>query len=312
MNHSVMAGSPTMHQKIRAIGGVPTPFASVSPIVRRSNPSTPTRQNTGRPDFIGLAQCGVIQVPHVVRVPQTASYNYGPYHSTNGERRVLTDAELIYDRQYRVPEEMRGDSSGGPIRELAGSPQRGVYHWKDSSPPTEKYGTSVDGGGIMSSYYHSNPTSPVQHSMMNNGGGVGSSGGNGTINMNRAYCQQPQQSAHGGYNSGPNAGSGYGVTNPSLSPNMKKKMYNNMNVGYNGDGSGVGGGHVNDSSRPSPISRRPMSFVRALEMTDSLEMSRGANNRNNSPAGTPASGQLQVSDVGDRASVYDMNYEISV
>ena len=104
MNHSVMAGSPTMHQKIRAIGGVPTAFASVSPIVRRSNPSTPTRQNTGRPDFIGLAQCGVIQVPHAVRVPQTASYNYGPYHSANGERRLQTDAKLIplNDRQYRV------------------------------------------------------------------------------------------------------------------------------------------------------------------------------------------------------------------
>ena len=49
--------------------------------------------------------------------------------------------------------------------------------------------------------------------------------------------------------------------------------------------------------------RRPMSFVRALEMTDSMEMVATANDSRSQRPTTPTP---------DRASVYDMNYEISV
>lgn len=51
--------------------------------------------------------------------------------------------------------------------------------------------------------------------------------------------------------------------------------------------------------------RRPMSFVKALEMTDSIEKgSSGARPQRNADGSVPAS--------GERRSVYDMNYEISV
>lgn len=275
--------SPTMHQKLRAIGGVPTPFAaSASPITQRSNPPTPTQ--SGRPDFIGLPQQGgggVMSYPRPQHVPPY----YDPYVPNGEQRRILSEGELLYDRQYHGVASVSRDSSG-PIRELASSPQRGVYNWKDNSP--------TSGAG---SYFHSNPTSPIQHNMMNNGNG-----------SNRIYCH-PSAVSHVAYNPNPN----YTVSKslgPPPSPTAKKKMYG---VAVPATISGISGA-MTDGIRPSPMSRRPMSFVRALEMTDSLEMSnRGANSRN-SPAGTPKGpGQpTHVNDISDRASVYDTNYEISV
>lgn len=55
--------------------------------------------------------------------------------------------------------------------------------------------------------------------------------------------------------------------------------------------------------------RRPMSFVKALEMTDSLEKGPGPRPQRNNATGI-ADGAVTAS--GERRSVYDMNYEISV
>jgi hypothetical protein len=284
-------GSPTIHQKLRAIGGVPTPFAaSASPITQRSNPPTPTQ--SGRPDFIGLAQHGAGGgMPSYAR-PQHQPNYYDSYNVPNGEqRRILSEGELLYDRQYHSAVTNATRDSSGPIRELASSPQRGVYMWKDNSP-------TASGG----SYFHSNPTSPIQHNMMNNGNGA-----------NRMYCHPNAVVSHqshvsynpNSHNYGVPKGVG-GMGGPSISPPSMKKMYG-MSVQPTNISSNVSEQGV----RPSPISRRPMSFVRALEMTDSLEMSgRGANS---SPAGTPKGpGQMHVNDLSDRSSVYDTNYEISV
>jgi len=274
---SVNVGSPTMHQKIRAIGGVPTPFAaSASPITQRSNPPTPTQ--TGRPDFIGLVQHGGGGIQYAR--PQHQPNYYDSYNVPNGEqRRILSEGELLYDRQYHAAVPNVARESSGPIRELASSPQRGVYMWKDNSP------TSAVG-----SYFHSNPTSPIQHNMMNNGN-----------SSNRMYCH-PNAVSHVSYNPSHN-NYGMKVGAPSISPPTMKKMY-----GVTVQPATLSN-NLSDGIRPSPISRRPMSFVRALEMTDSLEM-RGANS---SPAGTPKGpGQMHVNDMSDRSSVYDTNYEISV
>lgn len=51
--------------------------------------------------------------------------------------------------------------------------------------------------------------------------------------------------------------------------------------------------------------RRPMSFVRALEMSDSMEMA-------GPPPGITEARNMQRGGTPDRSSVYDMNYEISV
>ncbi|CAG7725368.1 unnamed protein product [Allacma fusca] len=285
--------SPTLQQKIRAIGGVPTPFAaSASPMPRRSNPPTPTQ--VVRPDFIGLSHCGVSSNPHphATRVHQPSVY-YDSYNMNGEQRRFLSEGELLYDRQYHgVGMVNTPRDASGPIRELASSPQRGVYHWKDNSPTAP----AASNYAPMASYFHSNPTSPIQHNVMNN------SASNSAVN-NRVYYHHGVAS-HPGFNSSPPSNyliSKSGVGAP-VSPNMKKKYI------------ASGGGAGDEGVRPSPISRRPMSFVRALEMTDSIDMTnsnRGANR--SSPAGTPkGSSQIPVNDVSDRASVYDMNYEISV
>ena len=74
----------------------------------------------------------------------------------------------------------------------------------------------------------------------------------------------------------------------------------------------------NASTTPSENRRRPMSFVRALEMSDSLEMmpnppnKTGPNNSTVVPANSNDTRQQDDTNPNDRASVYDMNYEISV
>uniref|UniRef100_A0A0K8V967 Uncharacterized protein n=2 Tax=Bactrocera latifrons TaxID=174628 RepID=A0A0K8V967_BACLA len=104
-----------------------------------------------------------------------------------------------------------------------------------------------------------------------------------------------------------------------------------------GVGVGVGGGAgivTQLQTQPSPQVKRkqtptrPMSFVRALEMTDSMEMQtleqqqqqqqgRGVGNMPASAVGGPGAqhlvgGARTTTPTPERASVYDMNYEISV
>lgn len=300
-------GSPTaMHQKLRAIGGIPTPFAAstASPITqqRLSNPPTPTQQQQqqqGRPEFIGLSQQQHVGGPPLQQQYPSPRPMHGPpyydtYNMPNGEqRRILSEGELMYDRQYLMSHDQSGGVvGGGPIRELASSPQRGVYMWKDNSPTS----------AVAGNYFHSNPTSPIQHNLVNNGNGGG----------NRAYMHPTGGVSHmSSYNPNqqPKYGAGAGGMNQvPLSPSGgKKKMYGGMGISATVPNS------ISDGIRPSPISRRPMSFVRALEMTDSLEMSnRTPNASRSSPAGTPK-GQGHINDMtSERSSIYDTNYEISV
>ncbi|XP_011058776.1 PREDICTED: palmitoyltransferase ZDHHC5 isoform X2 [Acromyrmex echinatior] len=260
--------SPTMQQRIKAIG-VPTPLAISSPI-RRSNPGTPTQVR--RPDFIGVNEAptyyDVQQGNTGVGVPSSVITGYSP------QRRFLSESELV--RQGTDHPYSRTNNTVDNIRELAGSPQRGVYMWKDNSPGS--YPGPPPGGAVSSTahqspshrpppydYYRSNPTSPTQQSQY-------------TTNAPRAAYHP---ALRGGVPVFP-------PHQPHQSPQVKRKA-------------------TTMATPTTPTSgdarRRPMSFVRALEMTDSMEMVSVPNDPRSQRPTTPTP---------DRASVYDMNYEISV
>ncbi|XP_073984090.1 zinc finger DHHC-type containing 8 isoform X1 [Rhodnius prolixus] len=232
--------SPTMHQRIKAIG-VATPLAMSSPL-RRSNPGTPTQPR--RPDFIGVG-----------------GNNNGAYYelrATGGgegspQRRFLSEGELLRGEPQHYS---RTNNTVDNIRELAGSPQRGVYTWKDTSPNT--YNTQQ--ASRYHDHYRSNPTSPTQ----------------------RATGPPPPPVYYPPTGPPPPRGGVAVYPPPQQSPQLKRK-----NV-------------VTAPLTPQDNRRRPMSFVRALEMSDSMEMQATQDQRRGT---TPTP---------DRASVYDMNYEISV
>ena len=166
----------------------------------------------------------------------------------------------------------RSNNTVDNIRELANSPQRGVYMWKDTSP-----GYSSGGGGGGNSqhqhqdFYRSNPTSPTQQA-------------------------QPQQQASYGASSRtyhPAMRGGVPVY-PPQSPQVHRKNQLAGAVPIVG---------VSDTRR------RPMSFVRALEMSDSVEMTSTNPQQQQCTAGHSSGGRPSTP---DRISVYDLNYEISV
>ncbi|KAF6206636.1 hypothetical protein GE061_017872 [Apolygus lucorum] len=233
----VAAPSPTMHQRIKAIG-VPTPIALSSPL-RRSNPGTPTQPR--RPDFIGVTGNG-----------NGVGGTYYDFRGGGGggggeaspQRRFLSEGELLRGEPQHYG---RTNNTVDNIRELAGSPQRGVYTWKDTSPNTY----TQQGRAPSYDHFRSNPTSPTQR---------------------------------GGYYQGPPPPRGVVAVYPppQQSPQVKRK-------------------NMTTPVTPSDNRRRPMSFVRALEMSDSMEMQATAQDQRRGTTPTP-----------DRASVYDMNYEISV
>ncbi|XP_026463051.1 palmitoyltransferase ZDHHC5-like [Ctenocephalides felis] len=257
-------------QRMRALG-VATPLTLSSPM-RRSNPGTPTTPR--RPDFIGVGQQPgqMVMSQNYPHMQQQAPpyYDFPNHHQTNTgqivnrngpggspQRRFLSEGELV--RANNELSYARTNNTTDNIRELAGSPQRGVYMWKEATSPS---GTNMAYPGQAQhhqpqhknqfEYYRSNPTSPVQ--------------------------QQP--SYH------PALRGGVPVFPPS--PQVKRKP-------------GANGGAGNTNTAPTPGSRRPVSFVRALEMADSIEMADSAPSSTNNQAATD-----------NRASVYDMNYEISV
>jgi len=225
-------------------------------------------------------------------------------------RRFFSESELLYQRQFQELVSRGGrDSSGrirerdssGRIRELTSSPQRGVYQWKDNSPTALLHNPSsyLENGltGVSSAaerghpnyYHHSTPTSPVQHH-----------------GYYTDYSDYPDY-----------AGGGNSLSHcPSDVPPQ----------------------HVNVSaiSRPNQHyqqqqHQRPLGFVRALEMSESLEKSgerilrQSRQSPGELPIGVPmgkgssahqsplSSGLHKTNGSGnERASVYDMNYEISV
>lgn len=126
-----------IHKKMNFFERIPV----VACAFRRSNPSTPTQPR--RPDFIGVVyapnQSGgayyEFQPPEqgpAMRPGQTQSHaQYGG----SPQRRFMSEGELVrQEQQLSYP---RSNNTVDNIRELANSPQRGVYMWKDTSPSGE-------------------------------------------------------------------------------------------------------------------------------------------------------------------------------
>ena len=224
--------------------------------------SQPIVHQGGHPQ--GYAQSNYSQQGYI-----PVGYNQGGYGSP--QRRFLSEGELV--RQGELAAYSRANNTSDNIRELAGSPQRGVYMWKDT--PSNSYvqqqqqqqlqqPARMPGPSGSYDYYRSTPTSPTQ----------------------QLQQQQQPQFRPGHY---PPVRGGVPVLPPAQSPQLKRK---------------------NMATPTTPTScdarRRPMSFVRALEMSDSME-------NNSNTAGTPRTEHRRgTTPTPDRASVYDMNYEISV
>ncbi|ERL93279.1 hypothetical protein D910_10575, partial [Dendroctonus ponderosae] len=225
---------------------------------RRSNPSTPTQPR--RPDFIGVVYAST--------QPGAAYYEFQPSetgasvrsgqphsHGQYGgspQRRFMSEGELVrQEQQLSYP---RSNNTVDNIRELANSPQRGVYMWKDTSP------SGYPSPAQQPDFYRSNPTSPTQQQM---------------------YPPQANTRTYHPANRG-----GVPVYPPS-SPQVQRKL-------------GAGTPPTVGDNR-----RRPMSFVRALEMSDNVDLSSQTSQCSSHPITHRPS-------TPDRTSVYDMNYEISV
>lgn len=246
----------------------------------RSNPGTPTQPR--RPDFISVSssnsgghQGGGVGVYYDIPGHQRPP-NGSVLHGGSPQRRFLSEGELV--RQGAELSYARTNNTVDNIRELAGSPQRGVYMWKDTSPgyqgppcpPAAAIVTSAGPNRQTYDYYRSNPTSPTQQG-----------------NMGSGY--QPQRQANT-YHPALRGGVPVYPPNAQQSPQVRRKA-------TPGGAQGQAAPSLNTPTQ-ADARRRPMSFVRALEMSDSVEMGSGPGQQR---PGTP-----------DRTSVYDMNYEISV
>lgn len=220
--------------------------------IHRSNPSTPTQPR--RPDFIGVVYPNQPNQYYEFQSQDNPAprqmMTQGGYGSP--QRRFMSEGELVrQEAQLSYP---RSNNTVDNIRELANSPQRGVYMWKDTSPGYPPPSQHPD-------FYRSNPTSPTQQT---------------------TYTAPPTRTYH------PAMRGGVAVY-PPQSPQVHRKP-----------------GSISANTPTVPDNRRrPMSFVRALEMSDSVEMS-----SQNSQCSAHMSSQRPSTP--DRTSVYDMNYEISV
>ncbi|KAH8411375.1 hypothetical protein KR215_002954 [Drosophila sulfurigaster] len=347
------------------------------------------------------------------------------------QRRFLSEGELV--RQGTGGNELsyaRSNNTVDNIRELAGSPQRGVYMWKDTSPG---FSTAPGGnvGGVPASVSMGSSAGTLPNSSSISAGGAlqhgqyitAGAGGHPLImthsrlqdyanQQQHQQQQQQQQAAVAAAAAAAAAAASYHRSNPTSPTTMPQTsaaqtyilrygggatgasgssgsianvaVSNNSNVGNsNVNTSGgyqpqlrggvavfppnpMGGVSVSSAAgalqpQPSPqIKRkqtptRPMSFVRALEMTDSMEMqsleqqqqqqvaaaaaaaANMARNNGGLPSGVvptslaqqnaaaaaaaaavgrsaaaAAAAQNAASGTPDRASIYDMNYEISV
>lgn len=204
------------------------------------------------PAYYDVQQCNVA----------CAHSNYSP------QRRFLSESELV--RQGNEHPYSRTNNTVDNIRELAGSPQRGVYLWKDNSPgsyPASVVQPSPSQRPPPYDYYRSNPTSPTQQ----------------FANPGAPPAIVPRPAYHPAMRGGVPV---FPPQHPHQSPQVKRKTMATPTTPTSNDGR-----------------RRPMSFVRALEMTDSMEMVSAPNDSRSQRPTTPTP---------DRASVYDMNYEISV
>lgn len=244
------------------------------------------------------------------------------YPNGSPQRRFLSEGELLgrtSSNGLSIGGELtyvnRNNNTVDNIRELAGSPQRGVYNWKDNSPP-----------GQNPAMYNVLPAQQQQHQQMMANSLVM---GRPPLPSSLAQSSQQQQYLQ-------NQNMTVVTSSQSQQPIMSRQS-NVSNIINNivANSSGGGGAAYHPALRggvqvfpPAQITNaspqvkrkqtptRPISFVRALEMANSIEMT------NVQQQGQQIEQMQQVDlnksnneqQIPDRGSVYDMgvNYEISV
>lgn len=254
------------------------------------------------------------------------------YPNGSPQRRFLSEGELLSrstSNGLSIGNELsyvnRNNNTVDNIRELAGSPQRGVYNWKDNSPPGQIPNTSM-----ASAMYSVAPAQQMSQQMTNN------------MIIGRPPLPQQQQQQYL-QNMAVVTSSQQQLQNPQ----QQSRQSNVSNIINNivANSSSTGGYHpalrggvqvfppqINASPqvKRKQTPTRPISFVRALEMSNSMEMTNVQqqaqlqqqqsidqqmqqvefNKSNNEMLQQQQQQQQQT----DRGSVYDMgvNYEISV
>jgi hypothetical protein len=260
------------------------------------------------------------------------------YPNGSPQRRFLSEGELLArttSNGLSIGNELsyvnRANNTVDNIRELAGSPQRGVYNWKDNSPPGQLPPSQIPGmyavqqqqqpGQLPQQQISNNnsilmgrpplPTNTQQYLQNQN-----------QNNMNMAVVTSAQQQQQ----------------QIQQQPNMRQSNVSNIisSIAANSANASVGAYHpamrggvqvfppqINASPqvKRKQTPTRPISFVRALEMANSIEMTNVQQNQQQ-----PNDQQLELNksnenpniqhqqQIADRGSVYDMgvNYEISV
>ncbi len=296
----------------------------------------------------------------LVRQTSQQQQQLPPYHPNGSpQRRFLSEGELLGSGGNELSYAGRTNNSNTTenIRELAGSPQRGVYNWKDNSPPGYN---PQQMGGIM---FTASPAVAPNGQNNNNSNLCNNSNSNNSNLINRPTLQPTQQLTASQYH--PDYNSIYHRSNPT-SPTQLLQQVSTQPMQFNQNGSVVTTAAQQQLNQPqvtrqsnvnniinnlaksaaqqsyhpalrggiqvfppqltaaSPqIKRktptRPMSFVRALEMADSIEMT-----ATNVGAQQQGGAEIKDGDMGsgnqtpsqqqqqERNSIYDGNYEISV
>lgn len=222
-----------LQDRMQNMGGVATPLA-----MSMSATQSPTTV-TQRPDHIPIST-----------IPEARMYEV-QYPYGGQQRKVASEGQLL---NYNDDSSLHVIDN---LPELAGSPQRSIYTWREGSPAYPRFTTG------------SHPTSPVA-----------------TPGNPEYYTSYAQQAV--GRRTAPPMYRQINATLPTNSPQMRRK------------------GPFSSESSPSRFQNQQqqgMTFSRALQMSDSLELSAARVGEGANP---------NQKEGENRRSVYEMNYEISV
>eukprot|EP00096_Caligus_rogercresseyi_P016313 TRINITY_DN890_c0_g3_i3.p1 TRINITY_DN890_c0_g3~~TRINITY_DN890_c0_g3_i3.p1 ORF type:complete len:284 (-),score=99.06 TRINITY_DN890_c0_g3_i3:184-1035(-) len=270
--------SPQISQKVSRMGGVPTPFAMNSAGVPRFNPVA------GRPEYISLQQ------QQAGGRGDRGNYNNqtyalppaspAQYPATSPGRRYLSESENQQVQQQQQHQQQHVQE--GAIN----SPQRSYYIWKDTSPYHQyQGGPSHSPADCSSPTRHTSYASQVGYFLQQQVQPTLQSGG--------------PRTTPSGYPGGPIVPSGHLSPPPTSKSSSSSSPYANHPP----------------SSHQQQHQQQPLSFTRALEVSDSLGGGGGGGNQFHHPQQHQHLHHPEDPSNPDNAhrdSVYDINYEISV
>lgn len=262
--------------------------------------------------------------PLMIHQQQTQS-GLPPYPNGSPQRRFLSEGELLSrttSNGLTIGNELsyvnRTNNTADNIRELAGSPQRGVYNWKDNSPPGYNNPNQMPMYGV--GQQQPPPQQQQQANISNNF--IGRPPLPTSQQQQQQYLQNQNMTVVTSAQQQP----------PNVRQSNVNAIINNI-VANSANQSNYhpalrGGVQVFPPQIPaSPQVKRkqtptrPISFVRALEMANSIEMTNTSYQQQQSDQGdvnmSSGGGETnpniqQNQQIVDRGSIYDTNYEISV